>query len=169
MSSARIEAMLDAIADERDRLDEEVEGVEIAVMGGCVSVVIAGLLLPGVGLLAAAIARRACSVGDADQLRARIDIVEGVIRDLEALGDRVKFIDPTKTQAVDAAEAEVRATLTTVRRVSIVDDLLSQAAAAARGAINNVLGAADAIGNLGLGIAALVAVGAGVYFFGGRR
>lgn len=169
MSAARIQAMLDAIADERDRLDEEIEGVEIALMGGCISTVIAGLLLPGIGLLAAAVARRVCSIGDADELRARINVVEGVVNDLSVLGDKVRFVDPAKVQAVDAAEAEVRQALGVVRRVSIVDDVLSQAAGAARSAINSVLGAVDTVSNLGLGIGLLAAAGTALYFFGGSR
>ena len=168
MSERRIQAMIDALADERDRLAQEVDGFEAAVQANCVSSLLVALLIPGAFIMAAA-ARAACAIGNSGEIRRRVVVVEGVIIDIERLGDCVALVDPDDTAAVTRIESEVLATLAKVRRVSIVDDLLDSAAAAARQVLNAVKVAADVAGSIGTAILGVGVVGGLLYFFGSRR
>lgn len=159
---ATVQGMLDALADERDRLSSEVDGVQLAIDANCSAAVLTTILLPFIGTIIGLVAKAACAIGNTADLQRRIAVVESLIGQIEALADRVKLVNPNDAAAMASAERDVLSILARTRNVEILSDTLDTAARAVRDAIANVgkgLQIASGV-TTAVAIAAVVIVGA---------
>ncbi len=166
--TASAQQLLDRLADERDRLVDEVDGVKVAVASSCVASVISSLLLPGIGIIVSATAMAACRLGNGQDLERRIAVVEELIHKIELLADRVSLVDESDAASMQRVESDVLAVLDRVRDVSILDDILDDTVGAALGFIDSLGGVLETASNIATAIAIAAAAVAGVVFFSRR-
>ncbi len=166
--TASAQQLLDRLADERDRLVEEVDGLRIAISSSCVASVISGLLLPGIGVVVSLTAMAACRLGNTDDFERRIGVQMGLVERIERLADRVSLVDENDAAGMARVESEVLQVLDLVRNVSILDDVFDDAVAGALGFIDSLGGVLNTLSNMATAAAAVAAVVVGYVFLSKR-
>lgn len=157
--------MLDLLGDERDRLVDQMHGVDLAVSASCSTAVLSALLLPGLGTMIALTARAACAAANTDTLQRRVVEVEALVTDIEDLADRVLLVDENNARAMDAMERDVLRIVNAVRNVDILGEAAERAVAAARGFISSAGGVLAAASNIAAAVAVVAVVVGGLIYF----
>lgn len=150
--------LLSLLERERDRLALEADGFALALEASCDTGAIALVLLVPVAAVAA---RLACALGDLAEVRTRVDVLEGIIAQVEQLAGVVSDADEHGPKW-PALEDTVLHVVAAVHDVSVRSDLFNEFAQTARETLASIL---PTVGKVLIG----AAVALGLYFVATRR
>jgi len=161
--------LIAALADARDRLSDQADGLRLARDAGCSPIALLALLVPVAGTLIATAARLACATLTTGQIDGRISRLDRLIVDVEALAGVVSAATPATLPEV---ERRVRVLISALEQIDASAELADAALDGASGLVADVRSGLGAVGTV-LGVlfspTALLAVGLGYLWFSSRR